>query len=193
MWNKQNAYNNPEAQMGRLKDAGLNPNLVYGSGSVAGNTSSQLPKYQAPKLDFSQTQQGIADTAQTLGQYMSMKKLGAEINYIDANTIARNTQTDYLIKQADKLGIDINLAKDTYDSNVSQAKAKDATMWQVYEKAKNDAITSLENTKAKRLANQYLAGQINRQTFENSIINLDLTPQESAILKFLMLIVDKKM
>ena len=29
MWNKQNEYNNPSNQMARLKDAGLNPNLVY--------------------------------------------------------------------------------------------------------------------------------------------------------------------
>lgn len=35
----QNAYNLPSAQMQRLSDAGLNPNLVYGNGSVVGNTS----------------------------------------------------------------------------------------------------------------------------------------------------------
>lgn len=33
MWNAQNAYNTPAAQMKRLKEAGLNPMLVYGSGS----------------------------------------------------------------------------------------------------------------------------------------------------------------
>lgn len=33
MWNAQNAYNTPAAQMQRLKAAGLNPMLVYGSGS----------------------------------------------------------------------------------------------------------------------------------------------------------------
>lgn len=33
-WDKQNAYNSPAATMQRLKDAGLNPNLVYGNGSA---------------------------------------------------------------------------------------------------------------------------------------------------------------
>ena len=28
-WNMQNAYNDPSAQMARLKEAGLNPNLIY--------------------------------------------------------------------------------------------------------------------------------------------------------------------
>lgn len=36
----QNAYNTPAQQMARLREAGLNPNLVYGSGSVSGNLST---------------------------------------------------------------------------------------------------------------------------------------------------------
>lgn len=49
MWNLQNQYNNPQAQMERLKNAGLNPNLVYGSGTVTGNTTSNYPQYQKPE------------------------------------------------------------------------------------------------------------------------------------------------
>ncbi len=40
LWGQQNAYNTPAAQMERLKEAGLNPMLVYGNGSVVGNTAS---------------------------------------------------------------------------------------------------------------------------------------------------------
>lgn len=39
-WNLANDYNHPIQQMERLRAAGLNPNLVYGSGSVTGNTTS---------------------------------------------------------------------------------------------------------------------------------------------------------
>lgn len=48
MWNLQNAYNDPAAQMARLQAAGLNPNLVYGGGNVTGNAASSGPEY---KLD----------------------------------------------------------------------------------------------------------------------------------------------
>lgn len=30
MWNRQNAYNTPEAQMKRYEEAGLNKHLIYG-------------------------------------------------------------------------------------------------------------------------------------------------------------------
>ena len=34
MFDYQNAYNTPKAQMQRLKDAGLNPALMYGQGTT---------------------------------------------------------------------------------------------------------------------------------------------------------------
>lgn len=40
LFDYQNAYNSPSAQMERLKAAGLNPNLIYGSQSPAGNSGN---------------------------------------------------------------------------------------------------------------------------------------------------------
>lgn len=57
MWKKNNEYNSPVEQMKRLRAAGLNPDLMYGSPSAAvGNSSSPasgsnpVPK-QAPQID----------------------------------------------------------------------------------------------------------------------------------------------
>lgn len=50
-WEAENEYNSPKAQMQRLKEAGLNPNLVYGNGSVSGNTTTAGPRYEAPKAE----------------------------------------------------------------------------------------------------------------------------------------------
>lgn len=52
LWDYQNAYNTPQQQMARLKAAGLNPYLVYGSGSAnTGNagaiTPTEVPSRQA--------------------------------------------------------------------------------------------------------------------------------------------------
>lgn len=48
---KQNAYNSPAAQVGRLAASGLNPNLVYGAnGQVTGEQTS-TPEYTPAPLD----------------------------------------------------------------------------------------------------------------------------------------------
>lgn len=94
MWNKQNEYNSPAKQMERLKAAGLNPNLVYGNGSVVGNTSGQMPKYEAPQL---QAYQGFQDAAmnaysvgkihqETLRMQEEMDVMRASKNKLDADT-----------------------------------------------------------------------------------------------------------
>lgn len=57
LWNYQNAYNTPAAQMERLKAAGLNPHLIYGGGSGnAGNAgpiaSLDVPSRQAARPEI---------------------------------------------------------------------------------------------------------------------------------------------
>jgi len=69
MWNRANEYNSPEAQMLRLTKAGLNPNLVYGSGSVVGNTTTQTPKYQMYSPEYKYEVPQINTILQTLSQY----------------------------------------------------------------------------------------------------------------------------
>ena len=39
-WNRQNQYNLPEKQMQRLRQAGLNPDLMYSNGTVGNSMSS---------------------------------------------------------------------------------------------------------------------------------------------------------
>lgn len=75
MWDKVNKYNNPIEQMERLKNAGLNPNLIYGSspGSAVGNAGDiasgkqlqgQAPQYQLdnPMIPFMDTKVKQAQT-----------------------------------------------------------------------------------------------------------------------------------
>lgn len=49
MWNRQNEYNTPQMQMQRFKEAGLNPNLIYGQGNAGNAGAVQSPEMQAPQ------------------------------------------------------------------------------------------------------------------------------------------------
>jgi hypothetical protein len=106
-WNMQNEYNSPVAQMQRLKEAGLNPNLVYDKGATT--TASSLPSApspgQYPRIDYSQYAQmlnnqildnamkvaGIEKTAQetsNLSTYQRNLRLDGDMK--ELNIIAQN-------------------------------------------------------------------------------------------------------
>lgn len=72
MWDKTNAYNDPKAQMERLRNAGLNPNLVYGgsSGQTAG-TANSLPGAKAANINDIQP-------SNQMMQYIGMKNTEAQ-------------------------------------------------------------------------------------------------------------------
>jgi len=80
-WNRQNLYNNPASQMQRFKDAGLNPNMIYGTGSASAGNASQLPKYSAPTADYTKNRvpnlmgamAGFTDTAMKVAQRDNVK------------------------------------------------------------------------------------------------------------------------
>lgn len=79
MWNLQNAYNSPQEQMKRFKEAGLNPNLIYGQGS-SGNATT-MPKYNAIRQDYS----GIEPMqihSSILGAYQDYKMKNAQIDNV---------------------------------------------------------------------------------------------------------------
>lgn len=89
-WNMQNSYNDPSAQMQRLKQAGLNPNLVYGNGATTesatprGATVSQ-PNFKAPQLNM--------DVGSVAMQAMQMKQIQSNIARTDAETASIQEKT----------------------------------------------------------------------------------------------------
>lgn len=114
MWHKSNLYNSPEAQMERLKRAGLNPNLVYGTGAV-GNTSGQLPKYNAPKMEAPQIQFNAADA---ITAYQNVKMQSAQINNIEQDT--KNKALEVGIKAAQEAGMLIRNSKSQFDLDMAK-------------------------------------------------------------------------
>lgn len=78
MWNLQNAYNDPSKQIERLMNAGLNPNLAYGHGTLA-NTSAQMPSTSMPSVQKADTPQFDILGAVTAAQDMKLKEAQSNI------------------------------------------------------------------------------------------------------------------
>lgn len=99
-WNMQNEYNSPDAQMKRLKLAGLNPNLVYGNG--AANTSASVRSPEAPSGNAvaPRVNLGFAANSALAAYYDTSLKTAQADNLKAATTVA--TQ-DAMLKGAQTL------------------------------------------------------------------------------------------
>lgn len=83
MWNLQNLYNQPKSQMQRYKEAGLNPNLIYGSGTSSAGNASASPKAQQVTSGLRKTTMPKLDM---LGLYQNVRQTEANIKNTQSNT-----------------------------------------------------------------------------------------------------------
>lgn len=98
---KQNLYNSPAEQMKRLIEAGLNPNLVYGSGNVSGNQQSAAAKASTPKMEneLAGLGQSITSLPMVLNQYQDFENKKVTHDLIKENLIGQTIQNDLLRKK----------------------------------------------------------------------------------------------
>lgn len=130
-----NWYNHPYNQVERLKQAGLNPNLAYGSGSVVGSTAS-MPSVSAPHMNQSdpmalaqyqlQFAQMFKDLAATGAQ---IAKTRAEKKNIEADTegkkISNQTASEtqpFEIKMREHMSRERGWLADIAESNALKAR-----------------------------------------------------------------------
>lgn len=147
----QNQYNSPASQMQRLREAGLNPNLVYGNGAnaqggVVRSSSAPSPSTQAPKVDLGNAVSGYLNAQQTqlqndnlkaqntvlieqaknIAQDTVNKKFGGDLKEFDFNFRTENRNRDLYKKEQ----TNINLFK--------QSGLTDAQIANTLERTKTD-------------------------------------------------------
>lgn len=144
MWNLQNEYNSPTQQMARLRSAGLNPNLVYGSG-VTGNSAGSAPQYQPADIKRAELSayrgwnQGLTDA---VSGYLAYRSNRAQVENMEAqNSLIRQQTATEATRQANiavstaRSEFDLSQANRLKDVSVSMAEAQ-------MSKAQHDASTS---------------------------------------------------
>lgn len=127
-WAMQNEYNSPSAQMARLKEAGLNPNLVYESGvhQAADKVGqSDVGNYQpkAPEFDFGRITQSAIDAKQANLQAKQTEEqtenLRTQKELMAAQTLETNSKTANNTQ-------DLTLKKEVQQYNVDAARLQNA-------------------------------------------------------------------
>lgn len=155
----QNAYNTPSAQMQRLQEAGLNPNLVYGSSApagVSGNATS--PAGHAPEGAFN-TQNVVAGML----QLKQMEGIDSQIELQAANAAKANAEAEYLKTQTARYN-------EVIDQNIAESKQRVNKL--ASDMNLNSSTIQLNSAK-KALAEadeQYRRGQISLQRYEKQVL-----------------------
>lgn len=142
-WKRENAYNDPSAQLSRLRAAGLNPSLSIGNNAAGTAQAASLPSanpyvtgapMQAPEFNFSDIAGNIASMAAASKDTQTAKQIGidnltrnaynkAEVeksmqqlkNLVSSQKLT-DTQERLAGKEFDRLALDYKLLSETYDS-----------------------------------------------------------------------------
>lgn len=95
MWNMQNKYNTPFNQMKRFKDAGLNPNLIYGQGNPGNATGAPNFQVSAHNSPIGAALEALTNVANLELIKSQVDKNKAEIKRTDSETEGKNLENKF--------------------------------------------------------------------------------------------------
>lgn len=121
-WNRQNQYSSPVAQMMRFKEAGLNPNLIYGQQTqspVVRSSSVEGYSPRAPQVDLGNA---AAMGLQGLSTYQDTRLKNVQTDLVKEQI--KNASTDNMLKQLDwaEKNIKLPYAQTMAEQNASAIK-----------------------------------------------------------------------
>lgn len=116
-WQREADYNSPKQQMARLKEAGLNPNLVYGHGADATmssvrSSSPQSYKAEAPQFNLDQG----------LGAIYDLQLRSAQTDNVKAATEVARIEALSKLLGNENLGFDLDQKKQLQPLVLESAK-----------------------------------------------------------------------
>lgn len=121
-WHMQNAYNHPTSQMQRLREAGLNPNLIYGTSptSAVGNSDNIAPS-KAPNYKIDNPLAQINQFADLDQRNAQTDNLRTQNTVLTQEAILKAAQVGKTLTETARGKHDLGLAKDLKDTQVSAA------------------------------------------------------------------------
>lgn len=169
-WEREAAYMTPEQQMKRFRDAGLNPDLIYGQMQ---NTNGSMPSVntpQAPNVARDVTSAQLAESQRRLND-ANAAKMEAQTNVVSTQLKEMNTTFDTRFQQ---LVANLHLTKDS--SNKLQAETtyvKEQTGFLLYQLDYLESLTDL-NRSQKNINDNIAKLWSARGDYANEIVEAEL-------------------
>jgi hypothetical protein len=140
-WHMANAYEHPQMQMARLSEAGLNPNLIYGSGSAAAggtpfSSAKEVKGYD--RAEARNVMQGFSAFSDAVNmRYITQQTDNLEVQnqVLHQEAIKKSYETLDKAVGIQRKSFDLGLAKELRDTSIQAAQAN-------AQKAVYDARTS---------------------------------------------------
>lgn len=178
-WNRENEYNSPSAQVQRLKEAGLNPAMMYDTGGSVVNTSSSKESANLANqvaLTGVNPLMGVGESMSQASQNLLQKeKTAAEVRNLDHNSEYQSVQTELIQKQTEGMQIQ-------FENWRKQGALTDAQT--------NQVLTSIESiNKNMQLADEQIklyqsqTANLDEQTKKTQLENVWTNVMNSAQLK----------
>ncbi|WNK14801.1 MAG: DNA pilot protein [Microvirus sp.] len=196
----ENAYNSPQQQMQRFKEAGLNPHLIYGNGtSSSTSVHGDSPSHNMPNMPAPQIQPDLG--SQGIGAYQNVMVKEAQTDNL--KVLARVAGQEELLKAAQILNTlqntagaeqQFNNTKALFDGQLKEQELRIQAAEQginLNQKRYELELSEFANKKLQTISNvQKQAAEVSkiltenaRQIMENKAFPLDVKQKQELLQK----------
>lgn len=162
-WNMQNAYNTPAAQMQRFKEAGLNPNLMYGRGSEGNAGAINVPsqaRWEGKAPDVASASSAPLDAIlkyqNVRGQRLVNNNLGAQNDVLRADAELKRSQSAMNAIRTALSSFDYGLRRQAKNSLLLEMQSRGPRANALANLSTNQAAGSLLSNKLSEQQYRYL-------------------------------------
>jgi len=166
-WDKVNAYNSPLQQMQRFKEAGLNPQLMYGNANNSPAGMVRTTDIKTPNIGNS----GFIAASNNLAHGAS--------DMLNAYFAAKNLENDTQLKQAQVLNLKSQSDRTKLQNDITQQAFEDLVHRQSIDNALKRSATTLNWTKEEGQARQNANMPSKEMAFERYLAETAKTDAEA--------------
>lgn len=192
LWKMQNEYDSPAMQMERLKQAGLNPNLVYGNGATATGGDMSAPSPSVSNTTRTVNPMEMMGQTSFINQLYDLKLKDAQADLLEQKSTTEQTVQELnavtsgfkeLLQQSEQLKL--ALGQQTFDDMVKQANlavqqafanianTRSSTRTQQTQQQLNIANTRLSDQNTRTSHSQQELNQLDKKLIEQGYYKTD--------------------